>query len=125
MAVGVARRVWQEGVFIGAFLLYGAIGGYAIIQSGFDVTSTAFVAVSGLVMGSDLFVWAARARHTVVMVLYLAFVVVLLGVASGSLLAHTGGTPGAVGSLASLWLAVCLRLVLKWRCTRPRHPPPY
>jgi hypothetical protein len=123
MAVGFARRLWQDGILIGAFLVYGAIGGYVIIQSRFDVTSTALIAVSGLVMCSDLFVWAARARNTVVVAIYLVCVVALLGIASVSMLAHAGGTLSAVGDIASVWLAISLGLVLKWRLTH-RHPPP-
>jgi hypothetical protein len=124
MAVGFARRLRQERHFIGAFLVYGALAGHVIIQSGFDVTVTALLAVSGLVVGSDLLVWAARARHLVVVALYLACVIALLGLASVSMLAHAGGTLDAVGHVASVWLAVSLTLVLKWQFTRPRHPPP-
>jgi hypothetical protein len=122
MAVGFARRLWQKRILIGAFLVYGAIGSYAIIRSGFDVTSTALIAVSGLVMGSDLFVWAARARNTVVAI-YLVCVVALLSVASVSMLIYAGGTLSAVGNIASVWLSISLTLVLKWRFTH-RHPPP-
>jgi hypothetical protein len=124
MAVGFARRLRQEGPFIGAFLVYGALAGHAIIQSRFDVTTTALLAVSGLVIGSNLLVWAARARHIVVVAIYLVCVIAPLGMASVSMLAYAGGTLGAVGDVASVWLAVSLSLVLKWWFTRPRPPPP-
>lgn len=124
MAIGFTRRLWQEGAFIGAFLVYGALGGYVIIQSGFDVTTTTLLAASGLVMGSHLCVWAARARHIAVVAIYLVFVIPLLGVVSVSMLTHAGGTLSAVGDVASVWLVVSISLVWKWRFTRPRHSPP-
>jgi hypothetical protein len=116
MAVGVARWVWQEGLFIGALLSVVAFYGYLMLQGGFDLTGIAAGAYTCLFMVT---MRAAQARHPVAVTVSLVLLVVALGVFSAGMMARTGVHLRTIGTIASLYLAVFISVVLQWRRGQP------
>jgi hypothetical protein len=118
MAIDGTRRGWRG--FIICLLMLVASWGVTLMVLGFDAVGIVPLAFIWMVIVSTWGREAAGAGDSLITGISVGVAVILMGVGSAGMLAHTGVTFSTVGALVPVWLAGVLLLVLQltWKWNR-------